>query len=95
MNAYELLYFSDPRISDEDTTALKDRITGMIRDNGGEIVQEDDWGIRRLAYPIGKVEDGHYFLLRFKSAPEFITALDRQLRLLQSVVRFMIVREGE
>jgi small subunit ribosomal protein S6 len=95
LNTYELLYFSDPRITDEDTTALKDRIMNLIRDNGGEIVQENDWGVRRLAYTVNKIDDGHYFLLNFKSAPAFLTTLDRQLRLFQNVVRFMIVKEGE
>jgi small subunit ribosomal protein S6 len=95
LNTYELLYFSDPRITDEDTTALKDRIMNLIRDNGGEIVQENDWGVRRLAYTVNKIDDGHYFLLNFKSNPTFLTTLDRQLRLFQNVVRFMIVKEGE
>jgi small subunit ribosomal protein S6 len=95
LNAYELLYISDPRLSEEDSNALKERITGLVKNNGGEIVLEDEWGVRRMAYVIRKQEDGRYTRIEFKSPPAAIVTLDRQLRLWPNVLRFMIVKEGE
>lgn len=93
MNQYELLFIVDTRLAEEELSALQERITGMIGGNKGEIVSSETMGVRRLAYPIKKLDEGRYILVIFKADAESITPLDKQLRVLQQIVRFIIVRQ--
>jgi len=90
---YEILYIVDPKLEAEDYTALNDKITNLIAVGGGEVVGIDDWGSRRLSYRIGDLKEGRYALVKFRAVPENVRGLDRQLRLLQRVVRYIIVRQ--
>jgi small subunit ribosomal protein S6 len=93
--SYELLYIVDPRLSDEDLAALQERMNGMITAGGGEVQTTTTMGTRKLAYPIKKLEEGKYILVNFRSETSLIQTFTNQLKLLQSVVRFMIVNLEE
>ncbi|MEW6201619.1 MAG: 30S ribosomal protein S6 [bacterium] len=93
MRNYEVLYIVDPRIEADDLTSLNDRIAGLITGGGGEVLEVNDWGSRRLSYSIGELREGRYLLIKFRSLPDFIRGLDRQLRLLQRVIRYTISQQ--
>ena len=95
MTLYELLYIVDPRVTDEEIQPLQERIANFITSNSGQIQLVDTMGVRRLAYPIGKLTEGRYELLKFSSDSSVLTPLKNQLKLLQQIVRFMIVKEEE
>jgi small subunit ribosomal protein S6 len=95
LNQYELLFIVDPKLPEDELAALQERITNLIAANQGEVEAAEVMGTRRLAYPIKKLEEGKYTLITFKSAATFIAILDKQLRLLQPIVRFIIVRKEE
>ena len=95
MKAYELLFFVNPSISDEVRAGVLKRIDSTIVDNGGVIDSVEDWGKRKLAYAIDKLTEGDYTLINFQMDPASIAELDRGLRIMDGVVRFMIVRRDD
>ena len=95
MKAYELLFFVNPSISDEVRAGVMKRIDSTIVDNGGVIDSVEDCGKRKLAYAIDKLTEGDYTLINFQMDPASIAELDRVLRIMDGVVRFMIVRRDD
>ncbi len=91
MRDYELVFIVQP---DLDETAFNDvvnRVRGWITDDGGEIVKTDLWGKRKLAYPVRKQTEGQYVLMETKMTPEFGATLERNLRFLEPVMRFLLI----
>ena len=95
MADYELLYISDPNLTDDKRQTLEDRIQRHIETGGGNIDSVDDWGVRRLAYPIKKLEEGRYKLVNFACESEYLNTLEKQLRLVQGMIRFILVRKDK
>lgn len=95
MKAYELLFFVDPAIDDENRAAVMKRIDVAITEVGGVVDSVEEWGKRKLAYEINKLTDGDYTLINFHAEPANIAELDRVLRITDAVVRFMIVRRDD
>ena len=95
MKAYELLFFVNPSISDEVRAGVMKRIDSTIVENGGVVDSVEDWGKRKLAYAIDKITEGDYTLINFHMDPASIAELDRVLRIMDGVVRFMIVRRDD
>lgn len=67
------------------------KYTELIRSNGGEVVYEEDWGLKQLAYPIQHKTSGFYYLIEFKASPEFIATLETQYRRDERVIRYLTV----
>ena len=95
MKAYELLFFVDPKITDETRAGVMKRIEVAITENGGAVDNVDNWGKRKLAYEIDKLTEGDYTLVNFHADPTQIAELDRVLRINDAVKRHMIVRRPE
>ena len=93
-NLYETLFVIDPRLSEEETKVMSDKFTGMIAENG-EIVKVDEWGRRRLAYPIEDQTEGYYVLVEFKSAPEFPAEIERIFNITEGILRSIVIRKNE
>lgn len=91
---YETVFIINPTLSEEDTAALRDKFTGLITQNGtlGEI---DEWGKRRLAYPIQDLTEGHYVLVNFESKPDFPAELDRVYKITDGIMRSIIICKDE
>lgn len=90
MREYELMFIVHP---DLDENALADtikRVSSWITDEGGQIVKTDVWGKRQLAYPIRKVNQGQYVLLHVTLDPKAGAKVERNLRFLEPVMRFML-----
>ena len=73
---YETIFGLNPDLNEEETKQVVERFTGLISENG-EIEKVDEWGKRRLAYPIQKLTEGNYVLVSFTSKPDFPAELDR------------------
>ena len=95
MNKYEAMYVITPELEDEAIKGIIEKYTGIITANGGEIEKVDEWGRRRLAYPINYKTEGYYVLMSFTSGPEFPKELDRILGITEGIMRSMIVCKGE
>ncbi len=91
MREYENVFVLHPKVDDagieREITAVKEVITA----GDGEMVGVHKWGRRKLAYPIRKVNEGFYVIMRFKSEPEVLTELDRKFKLNESVLRHLTV----
>lgn len=89
---YEITFILPPALSEDDLNAAQTTIQNWITQPGGEVLKNNHWGRRRLAYPIQTYKEGYYILLEFQTQPNQIKELDRRLRLESSVLRFLIVR---
>ena len=90
MREYELVFIVHP---DLDDTALKEvieKVSGWITDAGGSVSKIDLWGKRRMAYAIRKQKEGQYVLLKTQMEPTFGATLERNLRFLEPVMRFLL-----
>ena len=87
---YEVLYVINPTLGEEDTAALVAKFKDLA-ESRGTVAEVDEWGKRRLAYPINDLEEGYYVLMTFSSDPAFPAELDRQMRINVSVMRSVIV----
>jgi small subunit ribosomal protein S6 len=98
MRTYELVFLVDPRVSDEDVVTLTNDYKQMITAGGGaEITAEENWGRRKLAYPIHKLTEGKYVLLRIDS-PNGETRLpevEHRMRQNDKILRYLTVRIDE
>lgn len=92
--SYEALFTLNANLPEEELRATVDKYVSLIRDNSTEM-SVNEWGKRRLAYPIRYNNDGYVVLVNFKSEPSFPRELERQLRIANSVLRVMITRATE
>ena len=92
-NEYELVVILRPDIDDAETNSLIERIESIIAENGGQLLDRDDWGKRKLAYPISKHLKGHYVLFTFVAPPDLIVELERRIRIMDAVIRFLTVKQ--
>jgi small subunit ribosomal protein S6 len=90
-NQYETVFILTPVLSETQVKETVKRYLDYILNNGGEIVHEEDWGLRKLAYPIQKKTTGFYHLVEFKSDGDFIDKLETQYRRDERIIRFLTV----
>ncbi len=88
---YETTFITRPELSDDGLKALQERLTGVVSSYGGEIVLTEDWGKRKLAYPIQKENRGHYTYLVYTGKGDVVHEMERNLRLHDHVLRFLTV----
>lgn len=86
---YELTYIINGVLSDEQTKNVVQRVAKLIRDNGGEILESDEWGTRRLAFPIRKKRNGYYVNVYLTAPPELIVRLERSLEIDDDILRYL------
>jgi len=90
---YETIFILKPNLGDEGTKSAVDKFTDLIAANG-TVIEKNEWGIRRLAYPIQFMEEGYYVLVNFSSGPQFIAELDRIYQINGDIVlRSIIVKK--
>ena len=94
MAKYETMLVTSAALDEEASTALVGKFKSLIEANG-TIDSVDDWGKRRLAYPINDEEEGIYTVINFTSEPTFPAELDRVYKITDGVMRTMIVAEAE
>jgi small subunit ribosomal protein S6 len=92
LNDYELVTILNPEIRDEDVNGTVERITQYITSKGGEVQNIDQWGRRRLAYPIARQFEGTYIVTHLRLAPADAAELEANLRISEDVLRHLLVR---
>ncbi|MBP5303771.1 MAG: 30S ribosomal protein S6 [Clostridia bacterium] len=89
--SYEAVFIFSTKLEEEGLVAIKSKFQDLIAKNA-ELGDVDEWGNRRLAYPINDEADGFYVLYKFVSGPEFPAELERVAKITDGVLREMIVR---
>jgi len=89
---YELGFILQPEVNEEQTRAVLDRVEQVVANHSGQIVRVNQWGRRRLAYPIQHNRDGFYVFIDMILTPETVIELDRTLKVSEDVLRYMIKR---
>ena len=88
---YETVFIATPVLSDTQMKEAVAKYTKIITDNGGEIVYQEDWGLKQLAYPIQHKTSGFYYLIEFKANPEFVATLETQYHRDERIIRYLTV----
>ena len=91
---YEVMYIIDPAQGEEGIAALVANFKSLVEQNGSA-VEVEEWGSRKLAYPINYKTEGYYVLMTFNSIPSFPRELDRVFRITDGIMRSLIVCKGE
>ncbi len=89
LKQYETVFIATPVLSESQMKEAVAKYTDLIKAEGGEVVYEQDWGLRKLAYPIQKKTTGFYYLIEFKAEPAFISKLEVQYRRDERIIRFL------
>ncbi len=89
---YEVMFVIDPTLEDEKKEAAVERVKEVISSEG-EVVNVDVWGMRKLAYPIQKQNDGYYAVIEFKAEPTLPQELDRRLKISDDFIRHIIINK--
>ena len=92
MRMYETIIIVQPDLGDEETKALTAKVQEVISSMKGDFKRLEDWGARKLAYPINKFSRGRYYFLRFDGDAPLIAELERRLRLDDKVLRYQSVK---
>ena len=95
MNMYELAVVVSANIEDEERTAVVDKCKALIERFGGTITEVDDWGKKRLAYEVQKMKEAFYYFIRFDAESTVPAEIESRVRIMDNVVRYLIVRQDE
>ena len=88
---YETVFIATPVLSEAQMKEAVAKYTDLIKDNGGEVVYEEDWGLKQLAYSIQHKTSGFYYLIEFKADPTFVATLETQYRRDERILRYLTV----
>jgi small subunit ribosomal protein S6 len=89
MNNYETVFILNPVLSDEQAKDTVEKFVKVLTKANAEIINTENWGLRKLAYPINKKSTGFYNLIEFTADPQVITSLETEYRRDESVMRFL------
>ena len=92
MRKYETIFILNPTFDEETVKANIEKFKGVIENGGGTVENVDEWGKRKLAYEIAKVNEGFYTLINFEANTELPKELDRVFRITDGVIRHIIVK---
>ena len=92
MNQYETVFILTPVLSDDQMKETVEKFKGVLTNAGAEIISEENWGLKKLAYPIQKKTTGFYELIEFNAAPETIKTLEIAYRRDEKVLRYLTVK---
>jgi small subunit ribosomal protein S6 len=95
LRRYETIFILRPDLGDTQITEITKRLEGILTSSGGEIIESDVWGQRELAYDIKAQRRGHYTRLDYAASPAAVNELERNLKLLDGVLRFLSVLVDE
>lgn len=92
LRPYEILVIIDPRPTDEEVAQLLTRLQDNLKELGAEVARMENWGKRRLTHDIKKQREGTYAVLEVSAEPSMVKEFERQLKLNESVLRFLSTR---
>lgn len=89
---YEVVLVLSPEATEEEITVTVERVDKLITDAGGSIAEHESWGLKRLAYPILKFNEGNYILVKFSMDASAVTEFKRSLDAAEDLIRFLVTR---
>jgi small subunit ribosomal protein S6 len=92
LNQYETVFIATPVLSESQMKEAVSKFKTVITDNEGEIVHEEDWGLKKLSYPIQKKSTGFYHLIEFRADPGVIAKLETEYRRDERIIRFLTMK---
>lgn len=92
MNQYETVFIMTPVLSDQQMKETVEKFKDFLTAQGAEIINEENWGLKKMAYPIQKKSTGFYQLIEFKAEPAVIEKLEVGFRRDERILRFLIVK---
>jgi small subunit ribosomal protein S6 len=92
MNNYEVALIIRPEIEEEAQQQVIERLSQILTAEGGQVDNVENWGRRRLAYPINKVSEGFYYFIQGQFSSLVLPELDRTIQLSEDIVRHMVIR---
>jgi len=92
VRSYELVFIVNPELDEDDLTAVRERVEGLIERSSGKVTKVEPWGLRRLAYPVQKQGEGQYVLMQLDIGAQGVAELERDLGLVEPILRHLIVR---
>lgn len=95
MRDYELVFIVTPEIEETATAEIVEKVKGWITETGGTIESSEEWGRQKLAYLIRNLKEGQYYLFNLKLDPSAVATLERNFRLQESILRFLIINQDE
>lgn len=95
MNKYELAVVLNAKLEDEERAAALEKVQGYIARYGGTVTNVDDWGKKRLAYEIQKMKEAFYYFIRFDAESTAPIEIESRIRIMDNVIRYLIVRQDD
>ena len=93
MNKYELALVVNAKIEDDARADVIEKVKALIERCGGEITNVDEWGKKRLAYEIQKMREGYYYFIQFDASAECPAEIERRVRIMEPVMRYLCVKQ--
>lgn len=90
MKKYECVYVINPNLDEEQTKAVIERFNNLVSQHG-QLESTEEWGKRKLAYEVQKQKEGYYVLMTFSANPDFPAELERNLKISEEVIRYLVV----
>jgi small subunit ribosomal protein S6 len=91
MRTYETIFIVEPSLVGEEYAAIVEKFKGVLTDQGANILKVDEWGTRKLAYPIKKQNRGTYVLTAYEGNPQIIAEFERRMRIDESIIKFQTI----
>ena len=95
MNKYELAVVVSAKIEDDERAATIEKVKEIITKHGGTITNVDEWGKKRLAYEVQKMREAFYYFIQFEGEATVPAEIESRVRLMENVVRYLVVRQDE
>ena len=95
MNKYELAVVVSAKIEDDERAAVVDKCKALVERFGGNITEVDEWGKKKLAYEVQKMKEAYYYFIQFEGASTVPAEVESRIRIMENVIRFLIVKDGE
>ncbi len=92
MRKYETLLLFSPELTNEERNSLVENLVGIIEREGGQLLLNDDWGMRELAYPVNKMMRGYYVRLEYALKSAAVQELERNIRIMEGIFKFVTVK---
>jgi small subunit ribosomal protein S6 len=92
MRKYETIFITRPELGEDDLKGLTEKVQEVITGMNGECTRLEDWGLRKLAYPVKKCARGRYYYMNFSGNSDLIAELERRMRLDDKIIRYQSVK---